>query len=94
MSYVYDATAKTLLRTSDDTDVDCEARTDIPLIRSDVTPGITLNDVTFYVRGTVVGDDVQAFATIVMSGTTYIVDTGQALPFSIETSATSRVPDL
>ncbi len=90
----YRFTGSALLRTTDDTVNGCEARTNVPIIRSDVTPGITLNDVTFYVRGTVLNDRTQGFVTIVVSGTTLIVDTGEELPFSIETSATSRIPDL
>ena len=82
-----------LYKSRENTVPGCIARSNVPVVSPEVTPGVTLTDVKFYLRGTAAADQRQTLATIVIRGTTEIVETGQAIPFSIETSATSRVPD-
>lgn len=72
---------------------DCVAKTDVGVVGGDTTPGVTIDSVKFYVRGAKNDDSLQPLATLVIRGSTLIVDTGEEIPFSIETSATSRVPD-
>lgn len=90
----YQFASGVLSKTTENTGAGCVARTAIPLIGSAVTPGVTLDSVKFYVRGVSAGDYIQPIATVVLRGTTEIVDTGELIPFAIETSATSRVPDV
>lgn len=69
------------------------ANRDTVLIGASVTPGITLTSTVFYVRGEEPDDELQPLATVVLQGTTLIVDTGEEVPFNIQTTSTSRVPE-
>lgn len=90
----YQFSSGVLSKTTENTVTGCVARTAIALIGPTVTPGVTLDSVTFYVRGVSPLDYIQPIATVVLRGSTEIVDTGELIPFSIETSSTSRVPDV
>lgn len=94
VSYEYNATAKELEKhmQATVTGSGCEDR-DTVLVSPSVTPGITLTSTVFYVRGEETDDETQPLATVVLAGTTLIVDTGEEVPFNIQTTSTSRLPD-
>ncbi len=55
-------------------------------------PSVSITAVTFYVSGTPKGDSAQPTVTIVISGT--VLTNKTTTPFTIETGATMRGPDL
>ncbi|MFZ1988053.1 MAG: type II secretion system protein [Minisyncoccia bacterium] len=64
-------------------------------IGPNVTPGITLSRVRFYITGQgSASDNRQPFVNIVIKGTTSVPDSSEVIPFSMQTSAAARIPDL
>ncbi len=90
------ATANSAIVRSEDSGTGCTVESNLPI----TDPGVVVQKLLFFVRGTTAGDPIQPMITLVISGYACVPNTDCApgsagrIPFNVQTGATQRIPDL